>query len=34
MKCEICGQRFNDTIDGLVQKTFHDLIHESNKINK
>jgi redox-regulated HSP33 family molecular chaperone len=30
MRCEFCGETFSDSIDGLVEKTFHELIHEAN----
>lgn len=27
MNCEICNKLFNDSMDGLVEKTFHELLH-------
>jgi len=34
MNCEICGERFDDSMDGLVKKTFHEIIHEANGVKK
>jgi len=31
LKCEFCEQEFNESIDGLAEKTFHEILHEQNK---
>lgn len=28
MKCEFCDKHFIDTMNGLTEKTFHELLHE------
>jgi len=34
MNCEICDKTFEDSMNGLVEKTFHELIHESERVGK
>jgi len=34
LNCEVCDKVFEDSMDGLVEKTFHELIHESKRVEK
>lgn len=34
IKCEYCEKGFLDTINGLIEKTFHETLHEPELINK
>ncbi|ABK77751.1 hypothetical protein CENSYa_1122 [Cenarchaeum symbiosum A] len=34
LKCEYCTKYFEDTRDGLIEKTFHVLLHPTNLLNR
>lgn len=34
MQCEYCDRQFIDTQRGLAEKTFHELLHEPEIVNK
>jgi aerobic-type carbon monoxide dehydrogenase small subunit (CoxS/CutS family) len=34
IQCEYCPRGFVDTANGLVAKTFHELLHEPDVVNK
>ena len=34
MKCDYCNRRFVDTQIGLAEKTFHEMLHEPEIVNK
>ena len=33
MKCSFCDKIFLDTINGLIQKTFHESLHDTEIVN-
>jgi len=34
IQCEYCPRGFIETSNGLAEKTFHELLHEPNVVNK
>ncbi len=34
IQCEYCPRGFAETANGLVEKTFHELLHEPKVVNK
>jgi len=30
LKCDHCSQEFKESIDGFIEKTFHEILHEQN----
>lgn len=34
IQCQYCTRQFVDTVTGLAEKTFHELLHEPQVVNK
>lgn len=34
LQCEYCNREFYETANGLTEKTFHELLHEPELVNK
>ena len=32
MDCDFCDKRFDDSMNGLVEKTFHELVQHERKV--
>jgi hypothetical protein len=34
INCEYCPEKFIESMNGLVEKTFHELLHEPEMVNE
>ena len=33
INCDFCGKKFIENMDGLVEKTFHEILHHDKQVN-
>ena len=34
MRCDYCTKRFTESMNGLAEKTFHEMLHEPEIVNQ
>lgn len=34
ISCEFCNEKFVENMNGLVEKTFHELLHKDDEVNE